>query len=233
MADASTAIDRIPVAHSVVYAVRGAPDIADEYCAARTIAPTEITLTYRSTEDSQLGRVHAYVKGWWMEDGKRVPMDKPVGRHLYGDPDAWPTWLAEEARLHDPAVEAQLQSTREVEEHRLALSEALHLGNGAPWDAILDRAGELSRRDVEAQQEPETETRTVRWRLQILDGVWGSYGRPFNDRDEATARLCSDNEQRPVWNDPDRTPVLRRLVRETTTYTVEAASEAQQDGEQS
>lgn len=97
-------VDRIPLAHSVVYAVRGAPEIGDEYNATRTIAPTEITLTYWTATDSQLGRIHAYVKGWWMEDGARVPMDKPVGRHLYGDPEAWPAWLAEEARLHDPAA---------------------------------------------------------------------------------------------------------------------------------
>lgn len=43
--------------------------------------------------------------------------------------------------------------TRQLdEEHRAALSEALHLGNGAPWDAIINRAGELSRRDVESRQ---------------------------------------------------------------------------------
>lgn len=98
-------IDRIPLAHSIVYAVRGAPEVADEYNATRTIKPTEISLTYRTTEDSQLGRVHAYVKGWWMQDGARVPMDKPVGRHFWGrDFEGWPEWLAEEARLHDPAA---------------------------------------------------------------------------------------------------------------------------------
>lgn len=97
--------DRIPIARSVVYAVRGMPEIADEYNATRTIAPTEINLTYRASEDSQLGRVHAYVSGWWMENGARVPMDKPVGRHFWdGKADDWPEWLAEEARLHDPAV---------------------------------------------------------------------------------------------------------------------------------
>jgi len=101
-----TPVDRIPVAHSIVYAVRGVPEIGDEYNAERTIAPTEICLTYRAAEDSHLGRVHAYVKGWWMQDGQRVPMDKPVGRHLYGTPEAWPAWLAAEARLHDPAVSA-------------------------------------------------------------------------------------------------------------------------------
>jgi hypothetical protein len=97
-----TAIDRIPLGRHVTYAVRGVPEIADEYNAERTIAPTEISLTYRAAPDSQLGRIHAYVKGWWMQDGTRVPMDKPVGRHFHGDPADWPEWLAEEARLHDP-----------------------------------------------------------------------------------------------------------------------------------
>ncbi|MGW5616230.1 hypothetical protein [Streptomyces sp. NPDC003877] len=105
MTTPETTIDRIPIAQSVVYAVRGVPEVADEYNAERTIAPHEISLTYRASEDSQLGRVHAHVKGWWMEDGARVPMDKPVGRHFWGRTFAdWPEWLAEEARLHDPAA---------------------------------------------------------------------------------------------------------------------------------
>ncbi|MEV7389588.1 hypothetical protein [Streptomyces sp. NPDC091215] len=95
-------VDRIPIGHSINYAVRGLPEIADEYNAERTIAPTEITLVYRAAPDSQLGRISAYVKGWWMQDGKRIPMDKPVGRWLYGGPDSWPAWLAAEAQLHDP-----------------------------------------------------------------------------------------------------------------------------------
>ncbi|MFI0530287.1 hypothetical protein ACH3XX_09585 [Streptomyces scabiei] len=97
------ATDRFPVAQSVVYIVRGMPEVQDEYTKGLTIAPTEITLTYRATPDSQLGRIHAYVKGWWTKDGARVPMDKPVGRHFHGDLAAWPEWLAAEARLHDPA----------------------------------------------------------------------------------------------------------------------------------
>ncbi|MFG3276201.1 hypothetical protein [Streptomyces luteogriseus] len=97
-----TATDRIPLARSVIYAVRGVPEVAEEYNPERTIVPTEITLHYRAVPDGQLGRVSAYVKGWWMQDGKRVPMDKPVGRWFYGDTAQWPEWLAEEARLHDP-----------------------------------------------------------------------------------------------------------------------------------
>jgi hypothetical protein len=45
-------IDRTPIAHNIVYAVQGAPEIAEEHCATRTIAPTQITLTYRFTTDS-------------------------------------------------------------------------------------------------------------------------------------------------------------------------------------
>lgn len=104
------AIDRIPIGHTVNYAVRGLPEIADEYNSARTITPIEITLVYRAAPDSQLGRISAYVKGWWMEDGKRIPMDKPVGRWLYGGPEAWPAWLAKEARLHDPAAVSAVPS---------------------------------------------------------------------------------------------------------------------------
>jgi hypothetical protein len=96
------AIDRIPIARSVVYAVKGAPEVPAQYTTGLTLAPTEITLTYRSAPDGQLGRVHAYVKGWWMRDGERYPADKPVGQHYYSDVGQWPDWLAAEARLHDP-----------------------------------------------------------------------------------------------------------------------------------
>ncbi|GHH87885.1 hypothetical protein [Streptomyces capitiformicae] len=98
----TAAVDRIPLARSVAYAVKGVPDVPAEHTKGLTLAPTEITLTYRSTTDSQLGRVHAYVKGWWMRNGERYPTEKPMGQHYYGGPDGWPEWLAEEARLHDP-----------------------------------------------------------------------------------------------------------------------------------
>lgn len=95
-------ITRVPISRSVRYAVRGAPEVQDEYNATRTIAPTEITLTYRDAPDSGLGRVHAYVKGWWMQDGARVHSEA-VGRHFHGGREFahWPEWLTAEARLHD------------------------------------------------------------------------------------------------------------------------------------
>lgn len=97
---AAPGIDRIPMSRSVRYTVRGMADVPDEYNETRTIRPREITLTYRDGQDPQLGGVHAYVKGWWMEDGARVHAES-VGRHLYGPLAAWPEELAAEARLHD------------------------------------------------------------------------------------------------------------------------------------
>ncbi|MFE4818568.1 hypothetical protein ACFRFU_19475 [Streptomyces sp. NPDC056704] len=98
--------DRIPIGRLIVYAVRGMPDVPNQY-GPGSLAPTEITLTYRSTEDSQLGRIHAYVKGRWRCDGDEAATDLPLpGQHYYGDPAGWPDWLAIEARLHDPAPAA-------------------------------------------------------------------------------------------------------------------------------
>ncbi|MCX5239747.1 hypothetical protein OG824_31560 [Streptomyces prunicolor] len=95
--------DRTPIAHSVVYAVRGMPDVPNLY-GPGALAPTEISLTYRVAEDSQSGRVHAYVKGHWRPEDGGQAVEGLSGQHYYGDTAKWPTWLADEARIHDPAV---------------------------------------------------------------------------------------------------------------------------------
>lgn len=92
---------RIPIGRSVTYAVRGMPDVPNQYGPGHLV-PTEITLTYQSTEDSRLGRVHAYVKGRWRRGGAQEVDERLPGQHYYGDPAKWPDCLAEEARLHDP-----------------------------------------------------------------------------------------------------------------------------------
>ncbi|MEV8600474.1 hypothetical protein AB0465_11410 [Streptomyces griseoviridis] len=91
----------VPIAISIVYAVRGRPDVPDEFNETRTISPRKITLTYRAASDSALGRVHAYVEGWWMQDGARVQTET-VGRHFTGDLAGWPDWLQADARRYDP-----------------------------------------------------------------------------------------------------------------------------------
>lgn len=62
-----------------------------------------------------------------------------------------------------------------------------------------------------------------RWRVEIYDPLakeWAP-GTPFLVRDRAVERLNMAQIHSPRWADDD-TPVARRLVRETTTYTVEA-----------
>ncbi|MFB6675569.1 hypothetical protein ACFCWG_24725 [Streptomyces sp. NPDC056390] len=111
---------RIPIGRNITYAVRGMPDVPNQY-GPGYLAPTEISLTYRATEDSQLGRFHAYVKGHWLRDGEEVPTDEKLpGQHYNGDPANWPEWLAEEARLHDPdaAPSAPADQTAEIEHLR-------------------------------------------------------------------------------------------------------------------
>ncbi|MFB7736224.1 hypothetical protein ACFC08_17925 [Streptomyces sp. NPDC056112] len=63
--------------------------------------------------------------------------------------------VREALRLHTAELAAgQQPADQTAEEHRLALSLALGLGTGAPWDAIRDRADELRRMADEAQQRP-------------------------------------------------------------------------------
>jgi hypothetical protein len=102
-----TTVDRIPLAHSVHYAVRGMPEVPNQY-GPGVLAPSEITLTYRSASDSQLGRVHAYVAGRIWVDGKELPLlpGGLYGQHYFDGLDGWPEWLAEDARLHDPDAPA-------------------------------------------------------------------------------------------------------------------------------
>ncbi|WP_442803625.1 hypothetical protein OG411_29840 [Streptomyces pseudogriseolus] len=106
-----TAVDRIPLTRSVHYAVRGMPEVPNQY-GPGVLAPSEITITYRDATDSQLGRIHAYVAGRIWVDGKEQPLlpGGLYGQHYFDGLDGWPEWLAEEARLHDPAVSSAGQA---------------------------------------------------------------------------------------------------------------------------
>jgi hypothetical protein len=67
---------------------------------------------------------------------------------------------------------------------------------------------------------PEAHPPSTRWRVEILDGgEWIADSRTYTARSLATDRYESENRQAPAW--ADGKPVERRLVRETTTYTVE------------
>jgi hypothetical protein len=120
------AVDRIPIARSVVYAVRGVPEVPNQY-GPGVLVPSEITLTYKSATDSQLGRVHAYVAGLIWVDGKETPLlpGGLYGQHYFDGLDGWPEWLAEEARLHDP--DTQIEQLRK--QHWAGLRRADEINN--------------------------------------------------------------------------------------------------------
>jgi hypothetical protein len=62
-----------------------------------------------------------------------------------------------------------------------------------------------------------------RWYVETRDGLADEWapGMRFTERAEAVERYETLNQRHPTWK--DGTPVERRLVRETTTYTVELA----------
>jgi hypothetical protein len=87
-------------------------------------------------------------------------------------------------------------------------------------------AERLRRLAGEAQQEPtpdgtEAHPPHHRWYVETRDGLADEWapGMRLTDRAEAVERYEALNENHPTWK--DGTPVERRIVRETTTYTVE------------
>ncbi|MGW8679594.1 hypothetical protein ACWGNN_00745 [Streptomyces sp. NPDC055817] len=57
----------------------------------------------------------------------------------------WETTCGSCARILDSSIQDRERFEQADETHRLALSEALGLGTGAPWDAIHGRAGDVDR----------------------------------------------------------------------------------------
>lgn len=93
-------------------------------------------------------------------------------------------------------------------------------------DAIVQQTTAELRAAVGQQptQQPATEAHPprVQWRVSLYDPVaeeWAP-GAAFSDRERALERLHAAHIHSPRWAD-DNTPVKRRLVRETTTWTVE------------
>ena len=75
--------------------------------------------------------------------------------------------------------------------------------------------------DIDEAQQPETEAHptTIEWigEVEECDGQWMYLGTNA-DRAVIEARLASQQKRFPAW--ADGTPVRRRIVRKTTTYTV-------------
>ena len=78
------------------------------------------------------------------------------------------------------------------------------------------------------EEQPATEARPPQhsWRVETLDPLPNEWvpGSHFLNRQAAVERYETANRTAPLWK--DGTPVQRRIVRETTTYTVEPAPPA-------
>ncbi|MFD5566610.1 hypothetical protein [Streptomyces cadmiisoli] len=105
------------------------------------------------------------------------------------------------------------------------------LGYDTTWPCDTIRALD----GAEAQQQPDTEAHPPhhRWSIETRDAVADQWppGTPIADRDKAVERYEHVTRNWPTWK--DGLPVERRLVRATTTYTVEepAADLPAADGE--
>jgi hypothetical protein len=66
-----------------------------------------------------------------------------------------------------------------------------------------------------------------RWRVEILDPIANEWapGSSLPSLEAARQRLAQAQRIAPKWRD-DKTPVTRRIVRETTTYSLEAEEPA-------
>ena len=98
---------RTPYCHKIRYGVTGAPtldgdDMDGSHAPAVGVIPKLIELVYSPARDGKPARVDASVTGDWTRFGEPDDFGGQVTTHFKNGPDAWPAWLAEEARLHDP-----------------------------------------------------------------------------------------------------------------------------------
>ncbi|NUQ95792.1 MAG: hypothetical protein HOY79_04280 [Streptomyces sp.] len=140
--------------------------------------------------------------------------------------DRWENALAPD-RAYAESLRAALDGAEppaaptvdEAEQHRRALSLVLSLGTSAPWDAIHQRVHELEVKAIgthtEAASAVDAHPPTHTWKVESpRREKWASWGATYDDREWAQERYESAIEHgqgRPF-----------RLVRATTTYTVEA-----------
>lgn len=104
-----TDLTRTPYCTKIRYGVTGAPILTESemdgsYAPGVGVAPVLIELNYHATLKDRPAYVHAAVTGVWTRFGKREQPESTVNVHFKNGPDGWPTWLAEEARIHDPAA---------------------------------------------------------------------------------------------------------------------------------
>lgn len=160
------------------------------------------------------------------------------------DTDAAPAATCS-AQYHGPGEDrarlciraAQHQRTAHTDEHGFHWSDtvAMYPVADGTFRIGTDVRAELRRvADETAATETPWPTQQ-RWRIELFDYLaeeWSPGGTRWPTREQAMERIQLMREKAPMWKDGP--PVERRVVRETTTYTVEAepAAGARQDGAQ-
>lgn len=133
-------ITRTPYCTKIRYGITGAPTLdADEmdgtFAPGVGVAPTLIELVYSPARDGKPARIDASVTGDWTRFGEPDGFGGQVTTHFKSGPDGWPTWLAEEARLHDPAAEiGRLRAELAESESDVALLRALEAAGVDNWE---------------------------------------------------------------------------------------------------
>lgn len=107
-------VARTPYCTKIRYGITGAPildgdDMDGSHAPGVGVRPTLIELVYIPDRDGKPAHVDASVTGTWTRFGQPDPdgFGGQVATHFRNGPDGWPTWLAEEARLHDPDTVAE------------------------------------------------------------------------------------------------------------------------------
>jgi hypothetical protein len=121
--------DRTPYCHKIRYGITGAPTLTEDemdgsHAPGIGVAPSLIELVYSAARDGKPASVSASVTGAWTRFGERA--DGQVTAHFADGPDSWPDWLAEEARLHDPAAVSAVAPATDQTALRDRIAEALY-----------------------------------------------------------------------------------------------------------
>lgn len=122
--------ERTPHCTKIRYGITGAPLLTEDemdgsHAPGVGVAPTLVELVYSPARDGKPARVDASVTGDWTRFGEPDGFGGRVTTHFKNGPDGWPAWLAEEARLHDPAAKAE----RLREKHKASLRRADEINN--------------------------------------------------------------------------------------------------------
>ncbi|MCI3246479.1 hypothetical protein, partial [Streptomyces spinosisporus] len=97
---------------------------------------------------------HDAVPGAWVDgDELMEAIAAGVWEHCAGEGTSL---VVEDPRNIAGTAVAVARRMLTIDDHRLALSESLDLGTGAPWDAIHERVQELRRLAAEAQAADQT-----------------------------------------------------------------------------